>query len=130
MSDGLDLPESVLSSSLRAHISHAVIATYVADAALGVNGVAGLVGGSFGSLERRSDPDRAARGVHVSTPEPEGGAVDLGLRLLLADGASAPEVCRAVDAAVREYLEAMAAVAVGRLSIVVEGIASGREAGV
>ena len=124
MSDGAEIPESVLSSSLRAHISHAVIATYVADAALGVDGVAGLVGGSFGSLERRSDPERAARAVTVTTPAAGGGDVDLAVRLLVTRDAAAPDVCRAVDRAVRDYLEAMVAVGVGRVSIVVEGTAS------
>lgn len=123
MSDGVELPESVLSSSLRAHISHAVIATYVADAALGVDGVAGLVGGSFGSLERRSDPERAARAVSVGAPAADGGDVDLAVRLLLLRNAAAPDVCRAIDRAVRDYLASMVAVAVGRVSIVVEGIA-------
>jgi uncharacterized alkaline shock family protein YloU len=123
VSDGVEISESVLSSSLRAHISHAVIATYVADAALGVAGVAGLVGGSFGSLERRSDPDRAARAVTVATPSPGVGDVDLAVRLLLLRGATAPDVCRAVDRAVRDYLASMVAVTVGRVSIVVEGFA-------
>jgi uncharacterized alkaline shock family protein YloU len=123
VSDGVEIPESVLSSSLRAHISHDVIATYVADAALGVAGVAGLVGGSFGSLERRSDPERAARAVSVTTPAAGRGDVDLSVRLLLVKDAAAPDVCRAVDRAVRDYLEAMVAVTVGRVSIVVEAIA-------
>jgi uncharacterized alkaline shock family protein YloU len=111
--------ESVHSPVVRAHISHAVIATYVADAVLGVPGVTGIVGGSFGSLERRADPDCARRAVRVTSAD---GGVGLVVRVRLGYGASAPAVCRAIDRSVRDYLAAMVAVSVGRLQIVVDQI--------
>ena len=54
--------ESVHSASASAHISHAVIATYSAAAAVDVDGVAGIAGGPLGA----SDPERAPKGVRVS----------------------------------------------------------------
>src|SRR3954454_16080884 len=90
--------ESVLSQKVHAHISHAVIATYAADAAQEVAGVHALLGGHFGSLDRRTDPERAAKAVRVS-PRDEG--VSLAIHLIVEWGVSIPEVAAAVGAHVR-----------------------------
>ena len=101
-----EAPESVHSAVVKAHISHAVIASYVADALATVDGVGGLAGG---------------KAVRVGTRDDIAGHVDLEIRLVLRDRAAAPDVARAVDRAVREYLQSMVAVDVGRLALVVEG---------
>src|SRR4051812_6127617 len=96
--------ESVHSASVSAHISHAVIATYAAAAAQEVPGVRGLVGGHFGPLERRTDPERAVKGVRVSA---DGAAIDLELHLVTEWGASIPAVAGDVERHVRAYLSSM-----------------------
>ena len=104
-------PASVHPPVVRAHISHAVIATYVADATLAVPGVAALA-------------ERASRSIHVRPAGYGDGVVDLDLGIVLDAGASAPTVCRAVDAGVRAYLASMVAVETDAVSIVVEGVAA------
>ena len=106
-------PESVLSPVVRAHISHAVIATYVADAAAAVPGVAALAGG---------------KPVRVSSAVPERGPVDIEVRIVLAAGFAVPAVAHALHVAVGAYLESMVAVAVGRLLVVVDEVAGAHDA--
>jgi uncharacterized alkaline shock family protein YloU len=105
VSDDLDRPrESVHSPKVHAHISQAVIATYAADAAREVDGVYALLGGHFGSLDRRTDPERAAKAVRVSS---RGEGVALDVHVLVAWGASIPDVTAQVDSAVRGNLASM-----------------------
>ena len=101
-------PESVHSPVVRAHISHAVIATYVADAAADVPGIAALAG---------------SKAVRVSTADAAAGTVDIEVHLDLAAGHAAPTVARALDGAIAGYLRSMVAVEVGSLAIVVEDVA-------
>src|SRR3954468_7498581 len=96
--------ESVLSQKVHAHISHAVIATYAADAAGEVKGVHALLGGHFGSLDRRTDPERAAKAVRVSS---RGDAVALDVHLLVEWRVAIPDVTAQVNTAVRRYLHSM-----------------------
>ncbi len=112
--------ESVHSPKVRAHISHAVIATYAADAAAEVEGVHALVGGRLGSLDRRSDPERAAKAVRVSA-RPDGG-VDLDVHLAVAWLAPIPDVAARVAAAVRGYLASMVDLRVSAVTVYVEGV--------
>ncbi|CAA9527483.1 MAG: hypothetical protein AVDCRST_MAG79-635 [uncultured Thermoleophilia bacterium] len=112
--------ESVHSPVVHAHISHAVIASYVADAALSVPGLHGFAGGGFGPLERRGE--RAARGVRVSHAGDDEGRVDLELRVVLDADADGPEVCQRIDDVVRDYLRSMVAVETGSVRVVVEGV--------
>jgi uncharacterized alkaline shock family protein YloU len=79
----------------RASISSDIVASYAADAAREVRGVRGLVE----SLVHRH------RGVRVLETD---GAVRIELHLALDWGASAPDVGRAVQARVRDYLGRMA----------------------
>src|SRR5262249_52374067 len=113
--------ESVHSQAVRAHISHAVIATYAADAAVEVDGVHALVGGRVGSLDWRTEPDRAAQAVRVAARG--GGAVALDTRLVVAWGAAIPEVAARVAAAVRAYLESMVDLPVAEVTVFVDGVA-------
>ena len=72
MDDHRELPvESVHSPAASAHISHAVIATYAAAAAVEVDGVHAIAGAPAG----RVDPDRVPKGVRISS---EGEAVGAG----------------------------------------------------
>lgn len=110
--------ESVHSAGVAAHISHAVIATYAAAAAREVEGVADLVGGALGALDRRVAPERL--GVRVSGAD---GDIDVELHLVTEWGAPIPQVAAAVERAVRSYLEAMVALRVRSVGIHVDDVA-------
>ena len=97
----MDAPESPSTPAVRAHVSHAVVATYVADAVDQVAGVA-LV---------------TTRPVRVTGAE---GPVDIELHVALGAGIAAPAASRALDAAVRTYLHSMMALDTGHISVVVE----------
>lgn len=96
----MDAPESPTSPAVRAHVSHTVIATYVADAAAQVTGVS-LANG---------------RPVRIAGEGP----VDLELHVALAAGTAAPEASRALAGAVRSYLYSMIALDTGRITVIVE----------
>jgi uncharacterized alkaline shock family protein YloU len=91
-----------------ASISADVLSRYAADAALEVPGVRGLV--------ERALPYR--RGVKLET----GDQVKVELRLAVDWGASIPEVGRAVQRSVREYLARMADVEAAAVDVVVDEI--------
>src|SRR3954471_12371940 len=93
-------PESVHSAAASAHISHAVIATYAAAAAVEVPGVYAIAGGEPGTV----DPERAPKGVRVVA---DGDAVWLELHLVTDWGASIPRVAAEVGRRVRDYLGSM-----------------------
>ena len=109
--------ESVHSASASAHISHAVIATYAAAAAVDVDGVAGIAGGPLGGA---IDPERAPKGVRVSG---DGVRVDLELHLITAWGAHIPTVARDVTRQVRAYLASMIDLRPGEVAVVVYDVA-------
>ena len=92
-----------------ASISGEVLSRYAADAALGVDGVRGLV--------ERGLPYR--RGVKLETDE---GRVKVELRLAVAWNASIPRVGREVQACVREYLARMADVEADVVDVVVDEV--------
>lgn len=92
-----------------ASISTDVLSRYAADAALGVEGVRGLVD--------RALPYR--RGVKLET---EDGRVRVELRLAVEWGASIPLVGREVQQRVREYLKRMADVDADEVDVVVDEV--------
>jgi uncharacterized alkaline shock family protein YloU len=92
-----------------ASISADVLSRYAADAALGVEGVRGLV--------ERALPYR--RGVKLETEE---GKVKVELRLAVDWNASIPRVGREVQARVREYLARMADVDADAVDVVVDEV--------
>jgi uncharacterized alkaline shock family protein YloU len=119
--DDVDRPrESVHSAKVHAHISHAVIATYAADAAGEVDGVHALLGGHFGSLDRRTDPERAAKAVRVTS---RGDGIALDVHLLVEWRASIPDVAAGVDGAVRAYLSSMVDLDDVDVTVHVDGLA-------
>lgn len=92
-----------------ASVAADVLASYAADAAKEVEGVAGLV---ESRLPRHG-------GVRVNG---EDGAVRVELHLQLAWGASAPEVGREVQRRVADYLERMAGARPQAVDVVVDEI--------
>ena len=92
-----------------ASISSDVLSRYAADAALGVEGVRGLV--------ERALPYR--RGVKLDL---EDGRVTVELRLAVDWNASIPRVGREVQARVREYLARMADVEAETVDVVVDEV--------
>lgn len=115
--------ESVHSPTVSAHISHAVIASYAAAAAREVAGVAGIPDGHAGLRDRRAgDPDRAPRGVRVTS---EGEAIALQVQLVLAYGADIAATAAEVERAVREFLRAMIDLDVDDLQIAIAGVVDG-----
>src|SRR5439155_18545146 len=114
--------ESVLSATASAHISHAVIATYAAAAALEVAGVHGIATAS-GEPDRVVDPERVPKGVRVSG---DGEQVDLELHLVTDWGAPIPQVAVEVDRQVRRYLSSMIELEPAAVSVVVDDVAAPR----
>jgi uncharacterized alkaline shock family protein YloU len=92
-----------------ASVASDVLASYAADAALEVEGVAGL---AESRLPRHA-------GVRVNE---EDGAVRIELHLELAWGASAPDVGREVQRRVADYLERMAGARPQAVDVVVDEI--------
>ena len=93
----------------QASISSEILARYAADAASGVAGVSGLV-------ERHVPPQR---GVRVSV---EDGAVTVEVHVGVEWGVSIPDVARAVQARVREFLSRMADLEIVAVDVVVDEI--------
>jgi uncharacterized alkaline shock family protein YloU len=93
-----------------ATISSHILARYAADAALEIDGVERLAGSAF----------PLHRPVRISE---EGGATHVELHLVVAWGASIPDVGRGVQRRVAAYLEQMAKVQPGRIDVVVDEIA-------
>jgi uncharacterized alkaline shock family protein YloU len=88
----------------QASISADILARYAGDAALEVEGVRELAG---------------RRGAKVTG---ENGAVQVELHLVVEWGASIPEVGRAVQVRVREYLGSMADVSPATVDVIVDEI--------
>jgi uncharacterized alkaline shock family protein YloU len=93
----------------QALISHDVLARYAADAACEVAGVRRL----------GESPVPGRRGVRVAEA---GGEVTVELHLVVAWGASIPEVGAAVQRRVADYLAQMADVRPASVDVVVDGI--------
>ena len=97
---------------MNAQISPDILARYAGDAAREVDGVRGLV---EGPLPRR-------RGVRIGGDD---GAVTVEVHVAVAWDASIPEVGRAVQKRVADYLETMADARPARVDVVVEEIRTG-----
>ena len=109
------LSESIHSASASAHISHAVIATYAAAAALEVAGVYAVAGGQPGGI----DPDRVPKGVRIVS---DGDGLAVELHLVTEWGAAIPRVAGEVDRHVREYLGSMIDLEPASVTIVVDDV--------
>jgi uncharacterized alkaline shock family protein YloU len=91
-------------------ISHDVLASYAADAALAVDGVDHLV-----------DGPRRDRGVRVTEAE---GVTSVALYVAVAWGAAAPDVASAIQTRVRDYLRRTARLTAVTVDVVVTGVAA------
>ena len=89
-------------------ISHDVLASYAADAALEVNGVAEL-----------SDGPRRHRGVRVTESD---GSFSLEVHVALVWGARAPEIGLAVQRRVAEYLRRTAKLPAVAVDVVIAAV--------
>jgi len=121
MTDHPHEAESVHSATASAHISHAVIATSAAAAAVEVPGVRGIWAGHSAPPEREIDPERAPKGVRVNG---DGQRVDLELHLVTEWGASIPEVADQVGSQVRRYLASMIQLEPTDVAVVVDEVAA------
>jgi uncharacterized alkaline shock family protein YloU len=121
MTDHPHEAESVHSATASAHISHAVIATYAAAAAVEVPGVRGIWAGHSAPPEREIDPERAPKGVRVNG---DGQHVDLELHLVTDWGASIPDVADRVGREVRRYLTSMIQLEPAEVAVVVDEVAA------
>ncbi|HUZ84167.1 MAG TPA: Asp23/Gls24 family envelope stress response protein [Gaiellales bacterium] len=110
--------ESVHSPTVSAHISHAVIASYAAAAAREVAGVRAIADG-HGLRDRRPDPDRAPRGVRVSS---DGDRIALHLHVILDYGTDVAAAAEAADAGVRGFLRSMIDLELDELEITVDDV--------
>lgn len=99
-----------------ASISGDVLASYAADAAREVSGVAGVV----------ESPLHRHRGVRVADDD---GAVRVELHLAVDWGVSVPDVGAAVQARVTEYLTRMADVVPAAVDVVVDEVGAPPAAG-
>lgn len=95
----------------RGAIATEVLASYAADVARETRGVRGLV---ESTLHRH-------KGVRIAQ---EDGEVEVELRLAVEWGASIPDVGRAVQGSVRDYLERMASVRPAAVYVVVDEVVS------
>jgi len=109
--------ESIHSAAASAHISHAVIATYAAAAAVEVDGVHAIAGGQRGGV----DPDRVPKGVRISA---DGPGVALELHLVTEWGASIPRVAGDVNRHVTDYLTSMIDLEPLSVAIVIDDVAA------
>ncbi len=96
-------------------ISADILASYAADAALGIDGVRGMVEG----------PRMRHGGVRITA---EDDVVGVELHLAVEWGANVPEVGRAVQARVSEYLARMAALTPVTVDVIVDDIGPPPEA--
>jgi uncharacterized alkaline shock family protein YloU len=111
--------ESVHSPTVSAHISHAVIASYAAAAAREVAGVHAITDGHVGLRERRSELDRAPRGVRVLA---DGEEIALHIHLILDYGCDVAAATEAVEASVRDFLRSMIDLEVAELELTVDDV--------
>ncbi len=107
-------------------VSHAVIASYVADAARSVHGIVELRGSAWKSLSYRS---RETHSGGVVVKDAETGTVDVDIHVRVAWGTVIPELARQVEKAVRERVTALLNINLRGVTLFVDEIASPLEVG-
>jgi len=101
-------------------ISDDVVASISKKAALETDGVASLSGGLSEGIARRISGKNAHKGVSVEVGTVEA-AIDL--RITVRYGSRIHEVCRALQANVKEAVESMTGLKVAEVNVKVEGVA-------
>ncbi len=107
-------------------LSHDVVATYVADAARSVEGVADLHFPAWKTLSSRVR-EMHAGGVVVRDGGP--GVVDLDIHVRVLWGTFIPDLAARVEDAVRERATALLSIDLGTVTLYVDEIAAPAEAG-
>jgi len=102
-----------------ATVSHAVVATYVADAARSVKEVVALRSSPWRSISPWS---RDAGPAGVVVRETDSGLLDVGVHVCLAWGSVIPEVAAKVEQAVREHVRALLDMELGAITLFVDDI--------
>jgi uncharacterized alkaline shock family protein YloU len=107
-------------------VSHEVIASYVADAARSVHGIADLHLSPWKGFSSR------VREIHsggVAVRESQPGIVDVGIHVRVAWGSVIPELASKVEEAVRERVAALLSIDLGTVTLFVDEIAGPPEVG-
>ena len=100
-------------------ISDEVVATIAAIAAAEIEGVGGMFGTKAGEIIEKFGMKSSAKGVKVEIND---GCVTIHMNILAAYGYQIPQVCEAVQAAVKQSVEGMTGLKVVEISITVHGI--------
>ncbi|MCX8033584.1 MAG: Asp23/Gls24 family envelope stress response protein [Thermoleophilia bacterium] len=108
-----------------ATVSHAVVATYVADAARSVKEVVALHSSPWRSISPWAR-DQGSGAVVVK--EGESGLLDVDIHVCLAWGSVIPEVATKVEQAVRERVRALLDMELGAVTLFVDEITDPAEA--
>jgi uncharacterized alkaline shock family protein YloU len=120
LSGDMPVPLGRLSDEERPLVSHEVIASYVADAARSVPGIAGLHASHWKKLSSKVRETRSG-GVVVKDSAP--GAVDVEIHAQVAWGSVIPELARKVEIAVRDRMTALLSIDLESVTLFVDDIA-------
>jgi uncharacterized alkaline shock family protein YloU len=103
-------------------LSHAVIASYVADAARSVRGIVDLHTSSWKGFQSRVRETHSG-GVVLKPSEAQPGSVDVGIHVRVAWGVAIPELARKVEEAVRRQVMAFLNLELGSVTLYIDEIA-------
>jgi len=121
LSGDVPVPPSQFSDSERPLVSHEVIASYVADAALSVSGIAALHCSHWKKLSSRVRETRTG-GIVVRDAGP--GSIDVEVHARVTWGSFIPELARKVEAAVSERMAGLLGIELEAVTLFVDEIAT------
>ncbi len=124
LSGDLPVPPAHFADAERPLVSHEVIASYVADAARSVPGIADLHASHWKKLSSHVRETRSG-GVVVKDSSP--GAVDVEVHARVAWGSVIPELAREVEKAVRARMTALLSIDLDTVTLFVDEIAAPTE---
>ena len=103
-------------------VSHAVIASYVADAARSVRGIVDLHTSPWKGFQSRVREIHSG-GVVLKESEMQPGTVDVGIHVRVAWGVAIPELARTVEENVRRQAMALLNLELGAVTLYIDEIA-------
>jgi uncharacterized alkaline shock family protein YloU len=104
-------------------VSHAVIASYVADAARSVRGIVELRTSPWKGFPSRVRETHSG-GVVIKESEAQPGSVDVGIHVRVAWGVGIPELAHKVEESVRRQVMALLNLELGAVTIYIDEIAA------
>ncbi len=104
-------------------VSHAVIASYVADAARQVRGIVDLHASPWKGFQSRMR-ELHSGAVVLKESESEPGSVDIGIHVRVAWGVAIPELARRVEDNVRKQVMALLNLELGSVTLYIDEIAA------